>query len=353
MNRVARALGGVVGPEQALRRLDRFQQRHAWLGFPLAVFKKFGDDQAGNLAALIAYYAFASLLPLLLVFVTVLCIVLHNDPSLQDRLLNSAFGQFPGMKTQLENNVHSLSATGVALVIGLLFMFLGARALANVAQTALNKVWAVPYSQRPGFPWNQLRSIAMITIVGLGVIATSLLSGLIAGAGSALTGAGAHIGGVVISLVCNVGLFWLGFRLATAREVTTRQLFPSALASAVVWQVLQLIGGFFVAHELARSKSLYGIFGLVLGLLAWLFLQAQATLYAVEADVVRTRKLWPRSLAPPLTPQDRRAYALYVKTGQRIADEQIEVDVGAPVPPPVSARPVPGPAAKPQPRQRL
>ena len=45
--------------------LDRFQQRHPWAGFPFAVVKKFGDDQAGNLAALIAYYGFFSLFPLL------------------------------------------------------------------------------------------------------------------------------------------------------------------------------------------------------------------------------------------------------------------------------------------------
>src|ERR1039458_889564 len=46
--------------------LDRLQQSRPWLAFPIAVWKKFGDDQAGNLAALIAYYGFASLFPLLL-----------------------------------------------------------------------------------------------------------------------------------------------------------------------------------------------------------------------------------------------------------------------------------------------
>ena len=317
--------------ERAVRRLDRLQQRRAWLAFPVAVWKKFGDDQAGNLAALLAYYAFASVLPLLLVFVTVLGLVLRGDPALRERVSESVFGQFPGLRTELTNNVHSLTTTGFALVIGLLFAFLGARGVANAAQTALNKVWAVPYNQRPGFPWNQLRSIALIVAVGLGFIATSLLSGLALGAGNALTGAGAYAAAVAVSLVLNIGLFWLGFRLATAREVTTRELLPGALGSAAVWQVLQLVGGYIVGHELARSASLYGVFGIVLGLLAWLYLQAQATLYAVEASVVWARKLWPRSLAPPpFTPQDKRAYALYVKAGQRVADERIRVEVDSP-----------------------
>src|SRR5579859_170593 len=292
------------GVDRAVRKLDRLQQRHAWLGYPIAVWKKFGDDQAGNLAALLAYYSFASVLPLLLVFVTVLDIVLHGDPALRERLLESAYGQFPGMSTELKANLHGLGTTGFALVVGLIFTFLGARGVANAAQTALNKVWAVPYSQRPGFPWNQLRSIGLITGVGLGVIATSLLSGLALGAGSVLPGPAAHIGAVVVSLLLNIGVFWFGFRLATAREVTTRELLPGALASAVVWQVLLLVGSYFVAHELARTRSLYGIFGVVLGLLAWLYLQAQATLYAVEATVVRSRKLWPRSLSASLTSAD-------------------------------------------------
>jgi membrane protein len=110
--------------------------------------------------------------------------------------------------------------------------------------------------------------------------------------------------------------------------VTWREHFPAALASAVVWQILQLAGGLIVGHQLAHDKSLYGIFGIVLGLLAWLYLQAQATLYAVEGAMVRARKLWPRSLAPPpLTPQDRAAYELYAAAGERRADQHVKVHI--------------------------
>jgi membrane protein len=320
--------------EGAVRRLDRVQQRHAWLGFPVAVWKKFGDDQAGNLAALIAYYGFASLFPLLLVFVTVLDIVLHGDPTLRNQVINSTFAQFPGVGAQLKTHVGSLNATGPALVIGLILTFLGARGVAGAVQNALNNVWAIPYYRRPGFPWNLLRGIAMIIVVGLGLIITSFLAGLAAGVGHVITGAGGPAGTAVVSLLVNIAVFWLAFRLATAREVSWRQHFPAALASAVVWQILQLAGGYIVGHQLAHNTSLYGIFGIVLGLLAWLYLQAQVTLYAVEGAMVRARKLWPRSLAPPpLTAQDRQAYALYAAAGARRADEHVEVDVDTPARP--------------------
>lgn len=303
--------------------LDRLQQRNPWLAFPVAVWKKFGDDQSGNLAALVAYYSFASLFPLLLVFVTVLNIVLRDFPSLRTQVVNSAFGQFPVIGPQLQQEHDwALKETGPALVFGLVLAFLGARGVAGSVQNALNTVWGVPLSRRPGFPWNQVRSITLIIVVGLGVVITSVLSGLAAGAAPL----GANIGAVAIALVLNIGIFWLVFRLATAREITTRELFPGALLAAIVWQALQLTGGYIVRHQIAHASSLYGGFALVLGLLAWLFMQAQFTLYAVEAAVVRSRGLWPRSLLPPpYTAPDRRALAMYAEAAQRRPHEEIIV----------------------------
>ncbi|HWG60505.1 MAG TPA: YihY/virulence factor BrkB family protein [Streptosporangiaceae bacterium] len=314
-----------------LHMVDRSQQRWPWLAFPVAVWKKFGDDQAGDLAALIAYYGFASLFPLLLVLVTVLDIVLHSHPALRDTLVDSTFGKFPVVGTQLQNSTqqHALKSTGPALGIGLLLTFLGARGVANAAQNAFNTVWGVPISRRPGFPWNLLRSIALILGVGTGMLVTTVISGLVGnGTAGFLGGVPGRIGAVVVSLLLNIGLFWLGFRLATAREVNTRDLLPGAVLAAIGWQVLQLVGGILVGHTIAHSSSLYGVFGVVLGLLAWLYLQAQLTLYAMEVSVVWVKRLWPRSIAPPpLTPQDERAYEMYAQAQQRHPGQDISVQV--------------------------
>jgi membrane protein len=310
--------------DRVLRAADRLQQRQRWLAFGVAAWKKFSDDQAGNLAALIAYYAFAAIFPLLLVLVTVLDIVLSHYPALQKRLLSSALASYPIIGGQLKQNVHALDWTGAALVIGLIFMFLGARGIAAAAQNAMNAAWEVPFSARPGFPGALLRSVSWMVVVGVGQIVTVTLSG-IAG-GHVISGVGAHIGAAAVSLLLNVGLFWAGFRLATAPSVATRDLRLGAFIAAPAWQVLQLAGGYVVAHQLARASSLYGTFGIVLGLLAWLYLQAQITLYAVEINVVKVRRLWPRSLfPPPLTPQDLTAYRLYAKTEQRLPELEIDV----------------------------
>jgi hypothetical protein len=163
----------------------------------------------------------------------------------------------------------------------------------------------------------------MILIIGPGILATIVLSSLAGGTGNVVSGVFAHVITVAVSLLLNIGLFWLAFRIATAREIATRDLRLSAILAAVAWQILQVIGGYFVAHAI-KTNSAYGVFGVVLGLLAWFYLEAQIALYVVELNVVRVRRLWPRSLnPPPLTDADLRSYALYAAAQQR--EKQIEI----------------------------
>jgi membrane protein len=282
--------------DRAVATADRTQQRWPWLAFPVAVWKKFGDDQAGNLAALIAYYAFIATFPLLLVFVTVLDITLKNNPTLQHELLDSALAHYPVVGDQIKSNLHTPTVSGLPLVIGIVVLLLGARGVAGAIQNALCEVWGIPRASRPGFPWSFLYSMALVFAVGGGMVLTTFLSGLAGGIGHVLNGAVASIGTVVASLVLNVGVFWLAFRLATVRRVPWRDMWVGAAIAAAVWQVLQVVGGYVVSHQLSHASSLYGTFGVVLGLLAWLYLQAEVTLYAAEVDVVLVRRLWPRSI---------------------------------------------------------
>ena len=308
--------------QKVLRRADLIQQDRPWLAFAIAAWKKFGDDQAGNLAALVAYYAFFSIFPLLLVLVTVLDLVLRGNPHLRDQLLDSAFSQYPLIGGQ---HFHSLSGTGIALVVGLAGTLFGARGVANAIQNALNTAWEVPFTRRPGFPWSYLRSFSLIVVIGVGQIATITLSSMAGGTGHVISSAGARVLAILAALVLNVGVFWLTFLVGTAREVGTRDMLLGAVIAAVGWQILLTFGGYLIAHEL-KTRSAYGAFGAVLGVLTWFYLQAQLTLYAVEIDVVRVRRLWPRSLfPPPLTDADVRAYQLYAAAEQRRPDLAVEL----------------------------
>jgi membrane protein len=314
---------------RALRAADALQQRYTWLALPVAVGKKFADDQAARLAGLIAFHAFLAVFPLLLVLVTVLDRVLQHDQALRQRLLNSALAQYPVIGPQLAHNIGPLHQTGLALVTGLLVVLFGARGLAIAAQNALNSVWEIPIARRPSFPWSWVRGFGMILVPGLGLIGTTTLSILASGSGRIMTGFGVHAAAFAGSMVLNIGVFWLAFRLATASEISWRQLRLGAIIGALIWQVLQGIGGYLVAHQLAHASPEYGTFAVVLGLIFWLYLEAELTLYAVEANVVRAYRLWPRSIAPPpYTEQDLRAYQLYVQVEQRRKDVEIVVGIG-------------------------
>jgi membrane protein len=298
--------------QRIIRALDALQQRHAWLAFPVAVWKKFGDDQAGNLAALIAYSALVGIFPLLLVLFTVLDKVLKNNQDLTQKVEN-ALKKYPA-SAYIENSIGHLSQTGIALVVGVIGTFIGALGVANSLQNALNSAWEIPFARRPGFPWSWLRSAALIIVVGGGFIVTTTLTGFATVAGDVLPGAVQRIPAIVVSLVLNFGLFWLAFRLGTAKDITWRQLWLGAAIGAVIWQILQSVGTNFISRQIAHASPLYGTFAVVLGLIAWFYLQAELTLYAIEINVVRTYRLWPRSLAPPpYTEQDRHAFRLYVE----------------------------------------
>jgi membrane protein len=295
--------------ERRIRTVDAWQQRHRVPAFTFAVFKKFGDDQAGNLVALLTYYAFLATFPLLLALTGILGLVLNGDPSLQARIQASALAEFPIIGTQLSSQigVSSLGHSTAALIIGIIGAVLGGQGLANALQNTFNSVWNVPKVARPGFPSNYLRTLGLIGLLGVGAVATAAAASL-AGAGHllGLSGLPTQILTFALSTAIDMGLFFAAFRLATAKTVATRDLLLGAILSSIAWQILLSLAGVIISRDLKHAQAVAGFFGIVLGLLAWFGLQATATLYAVEVDVVRARHLWPRSITqPPLTSADK------------------------------------------------
>lgn len=319
-------------------KLDHLQRRRHWVGFPLAVIYKFADDQGSYLAALIAYYGFLSLFPLLLLFVTILGFVLDSDPQLQQQLLDSALAQFPLIGGPLRDNVQSLSGSGAGLAFGIVVTLYGCLGVAGAAQNAFNRAWAVPRNRRPNPIKSRLRSLLLLPILLVGILVTTALAALTTSAGAY----GADLGGAlrvlafVLAVVTNIGLFLVIFRVLTASDVPTRELRVGAVVAGLGWQAVQVLGAYFVASALRGRNEAYGVFGLVLGLVAWIYLLALVTVLAVEINVVAQRRLWPRALLTPftdaveLTPADERAYTGYATSERHKGFEVIDVDFGSP-----------------------
>ena len=184
-------------------------------------------------------------------------------------------------------------------------------------------VWAVPFKERPNFIFVRLRGLGLLAILGAMSIISTVAAGFV---GSASHGAPAVIAGVIVAFVFNLALFMTAFKILTAIELSWQDLLPGVIVAAVFWQALQHLGGFYVDHLLKRTGPLYGLFAVVLGLVAWLYLGAQLTMFAAEINVVRARRLWPRSLfGDPVLDADRRARAEAVEAQERSQSEEIEV----------------------------
>src|SRR6195952_6086472 len=182
--------------------LDRFQRRHRWAGMPLAVVYKFVDDQGNFLAALLTYYAFLSLFPLLLLLVTILGYALHGNLELQQRVLDSALSQFPVIGEQLRTNIDPLHGRVLGLVVGILGSLYGGLGVAQAGPNAMNKVWAVPRNARPNPFKARGISLLLLLLVGGGLLATTVLSALTPSAAAYGTdlGTGARVLSAVLSI---------------------------------------------------------------------------------------------------------------------------------------------------------
>jgi membrane protein len=308
-----------------LRRLDLAQRRRRWLAFPFAVVKKFSEDQAGNLAALVAYYAIFSIFPLMLAMSTILGFVLHGHPEWQNEVTNSALRNFPIVGN---HQPPPLNGNVVALVVGLSLALWSGLGVAKSAQTAFNTVYLVAHTDRPNFFKSLLRALGIVAFGGIGLILTTTLAGAVTSVHSIAgvdVGLGLRVLGIAVAVLLNTLLFLALFRWLTVQHVRWRDALPGAVISAVVLQVLQLSSSAFIAHKLDGASTTYGNFAAVIVLLSWFYLQAQVVLLAAEVNVVRQYKLWPRALTdPPATDADFRAYEAYAERERYQPEEDVD-----------------------------
>jgi membrane protein len=301
-----------------LHRLDGYQRGRRWLAIPVAVVKKFGDDGANREAALIAWWGFFSLFPLLLLFTAILGFVLAGDPGAQESVRDSALSNFPVLGPTLSEG--SLDGSGTALAVGIVGALLSGIAVTLAAQDAFNKAYAVPKRDRPNPLKARLRGLALLAVLGT----LQLLSAGATAVLSSLGGVETNVLGIVAGLLLNLLLFFAVFRLLTDRSVPTAHLRPGIVTAAILWTVLLRFGGLYTEHVVQEAGNTYGTFAAVIGLLTWLYLGARVLVYSAEFNSVLTARLWPRSLlGPPETEADFRAKAARARIEEQHDQERV------------------------------
>jgi YihY family inner membrane protein len=316
---------GAMNPvERTIRRIDATQRRYTPTAFVFGVIKKYGDDNGGVLVSNLAYSAFVSIFPLLLVLVTILGLVFTSvDPAVKTEVLNAVASQVPLLGHTLTGNVHELKrASKIGLVIGLVGVVWGSAGLAQAGLFTMEQVWNLPGPARPGYVQRLGRAGLFLCLLGGGVIVTTGLASLTTYLHSGLA---FKIPLELLTAAFNVGMYLGAFRALTPKGVPTRRLLPGAITGGILWTVLQILGTWLVHHYL-HSDTVYGVFATVLGLLAWIYVAVEITVYSAEVNVVLARRLWPRAIVqPPLTEADRSSMAHQALQNQRRPEQHITV----------------------------
>ncbi len=307
---------------RVIARADRLQRRRSVLGFPYAVVKKYGDDEGGREAALITYYGFLSIFPLLLLAVAALSRVLADHPDLHQRLITAIVPQ--ALRSTVEHSVTTLPTSAIPFAAGLVGLLFSGTGVVFSAYQTLNHVAAVPHRLRAGFVPRYVRVFVMLALLLLGALAVGALTVLI----TALPGvpgvqrAAALLGSALVVFA----VLLLGARLLLARPAPVRALWPGAILGAAAVTVVLNVGAPLLARLVTRAGPVYGSFATVAGMFALLYLVSQALVYAAEVAAVRHARLWPRALdVSRPTAADTRALALLAREQERIPAARVEL----------------------------
>jgi membrane protein len=306
--------------QHALRTIDGFQRRHATFGFPHAVFRKYSDDSGGRLAALLTYYGFLSLFPLLLLAVTILTEILKAHPALRQDLIAELVP--PYLHSDVEQAIHRLPPSGIPLLIGAIGLLWAGTGGVLAGSAALNRIWAIPHRRRPGFAHRYGRVLSMLLVAVLGAFAAA---GLAALSSEVLHPAWKErVGSATGTFTVVTIVLVLAHKLLTARPRRIREVWDGAVLAALVVTAALELGASVLPALIARSGPVYGSFATVVGIFSLLYIVSQALVFSGEISAVRAFRLSPRGLdhASP-TPADIRALTMLAREQERVPDQRI------------------------------
>jgi uncharacterized BrkB/YihY/UPF0761 family membrane protein len=301
-----------------VRRLDALQRQHWFLGFPWAVLRKYLDDDGPRLAALITYYGFRSLFPLLLLATTVVTELLRSDPEVQQQVLDRLVR--PELRPDVEQALAHLPPSGIPLAAGLVSLLFAGTGGVLAVSSALNTMWAVRWRDRFGVLRQYTRAFLVLILVVVCAVSA---------AGSAIvTDAVLHLpvvqrgAAALASAVAMFAVIGLAHLMLVARPLRMADVWVGGVIGAVVVTALLNTATTLVPALVTRAGPAYGSFATVVGIFAVLYLISQTLVLSVEVSTVIESRLSPRGLTNAVvTDIDRRALALQARRQERIAGQ--------------------------------
>jgi membrane protein len=251
-----------------------------------ALNQRYGDDAGEYLAASIAYYAFLSFFPLLLLGLSVVGFALAASPGLRGEIEVGLTRSVPGLEALVGRNLDALrdgrAAAGVIGVAGLLWTGTG---VVGAGRNAVRRIF------RQGQPAGGFRR--RVWLVGvtaglglLGLVATGLATAAATVEAEGAVGVVLRVLVALVSFGLDIVLFLVAYRVLMRSPATWSDLLPGAVFAAIGWGILKLIGAWYASRTVASSQSVYGTFAATVGVLVVLYLAARLFVYGAELNAV-------------------------------------------------------------------
>ena len=256
--------------------------RWPWFGRLLDVQERMGEINGGFAASAITVTIFLSLFPLLLVAIAVVGFIAHGNDDLAGDVIDKLGLTGAGAETMTDALAKAADSRQAASIIGLLGLAWAGSAVA----VALRAGVRLPWQERSEGIRDRLLGMAWLAAAGVGFALLAFLSGVLRYLPDWAPGIVASVLSVLVSLGIAAALFtWMFWGLGD-RRVGWRALVPGAIAAAVGFEVLTLVGTVYVPQLISRSSALYGSIGVVFAILAWLALFARLIVYSSTLNAV-------------------------------------------------------------------
>lgn len=262
-------------------------------------FKEWQEDNASRIAAALAYYAVFSISPLLVIAIAIAGTFFGQDAAQAQiaQKITDLVGE-DGVQPVLMalNNMNQPKIRGLASLISIGVLLIGASGFFAQLQDALNTVWKVKPQPGQGiwiFIRKRVASFVMVLAMGFLLILSLVLSAVVGALSKYKVDSlpGSTILWENLDLIISLGLMTFIFGLMFKYVPDAKIVWKDVFVGAVITAILFLFGKFLLGVYLSKGSlgSAYGAAGSLIVLLAWIYYSAQIILLGAEFTQVYTR----------------------------------------------------------------
>jgi len=297
--------------------------------------QEFGEDKVTRLAAALAYYTVFSLTPLLILSLAVAG-ALFDRTAAQGQLLAQVRNLMGDTGAELIGemleNASQPEAGGLAALISVITLVIGASAVFGQLQDALNTIWGV--MPRPGLNLGYMlrqRVLSFALVLGIGfLLMVSLIITTLITAAQAMVFGAAEDASIFVQILNNVVaiaiiafMFAVLFKYLPDVHISWHDVWVGAIVTSLLFNFGKYLIGLYLGNS--SVASVYGAAGSLVVLLLWIYYSALILFFGAEfTQVYATRygsHIAPTEAAIPLTAEARARQGIPQKPDVEAAEE--------------------------------